>query len=702
MASVQNATRCAGMGASFGMAFLGSEELLNVFIGAPLRLGELVQVLPFYVLVPALMGAILGAIGFQGIAAAIWIWGGFTFWLTMGPAAEILTHAGLPGIIGVVLAAVAVFASVILMLFLSRDRDELRWGFLAAGWVVVLFGGAVQQRLEESASLISIGLNLGLLLMGVAISLGVAKALGHRQPRAGVMAALFAMLVWLGRVTLGPTMVVPIPAPAPSATPSAQPPILLLIVSGLRPDHMGFFGAPAENTPALDELAARSITYDQAQSASPARLPALASIFTGQLPSSHGLTPESPSLSPSARTLAEYLQAKGYSTGAILADPAVSVATGLNQGFRHFDARPGLSHRPLLLTTLNLLNAPVLMTRNRRPATTVVTEAQSFLSVQGQTPFFLVVQLADLMPPYDGPSELLGDQDVVDIEGRYTAKLQSLDADIQRLIDATPKGTWIIVTSDHGLALGEREGRYPNQPRAPGVYFGDTMYQEQLRVPLVFFKPRNLKPYTALRPARAYDILPTVLKIIQERALGGHGRRAAARGHRLGALKRTSWTCSSPRRTASVSPMRAVRSGPWKLIEGPEGDELYNLIMDPGETMNLVSQSPDIARELSYFMPGRQRPAGAPKFSFDETTRRRLDGEEGLLPADGAALSPPRGRADHAPARHDARRPRDAAAAHGPLSRVSPGRRPRNAPPPGPSSSPEDMPFTRSCWMELG
>ena len=92
---------------------------------------------------------------------------------------------------------------------------------------------------------------------------------------------------------------------------------------------------------------------------------------------------------------------------AILADPSVSVTTGLNQGFRHFDARPGLSHRPLLLTTLNLINAPVLLTRNRRPAATVVTEAQSFLSIQGQTPFFLVVQLADLLPPYDGPAELI-------------------------------------------------------------------------------------------------------------------------------------------------------------------------------------------------------------------------------------------------------------------------------------------------------
>jgi hypothetical protein len=333
--------------------------------------------------------------------------------------------------------------------------------------------------------------------------------------------------------------------------------------------------------------------------------------------------------------MAEYLQAKGYSTGAIFADPAVSVATGLNQGFRHFDARPGLSHRPLLLTTLNLFHAPVLLTRSRRPAATVVAEAQSFLGVQGQTPFFLVVQLADLMPPYDGPSELVGDQDVADIEGRYTAKLQALDADIRRLIDAAPKGTWIIVTADHGIALSEREGRYPNQPQTPGVYVGDTMYQEQLRVPLVFFKPRNLKPYTALRPARTYDILPTVLKIIQERAL--EGMDGELLHEVIGSAPEEDLAEVLVSEANSVGePIRAVRSGPWKLIEGPDGDELYNLIMDPGETMNLAAQSPEIAKELSWRLPGRQRPPDAPPLRLDETTRRRLDGEEGLPPVDGA------------------------------------------------------------------
>ncbi|MBK7759663.1 MAG: sulfatase-like hydrolase/transferase [Deltaproteobacteria bacterium] len=96
---------------------------------------------------------------------------------------------------------------------------------------------------------------------------------------------------------------------------------------------MGFFGASAENTPALDELAARSITYDQAQSASPARLPALASIFTGQLPSSHGLTPESPAIEPQRPHLGRVPPGQGLLDGRHPRRP---------RGERRDGAQPGL------------------------------------------------------------------------------------------------------------------------------------------------------------------------------------------------------------------------------------------------------------------------------------------------------------------------------------------------------------------------
>lgn len=53
MSASRNALRCAGMGAAFGFAFFGGEELLNLGLARPLGLVNTLELLPFYVLVPA-------------------------------------------------------------------------------------------------------------------------------------------------------------------------------------------------------------------------------------------------------------------------------------------------------------------------------------------------------------------------------------------------------------------------------------------------------------------------------------------------------------------------------------------------------------------------------------------------------------------------------------------------------------------------
>ena len=56
---------------------------------------------------------------------------------------------------------------------------------------------------------------------------------------------------------------------------------------------------------------------------------------------------------------------------------------------------------------------------------------------------------------------------------------------------------------------------------------------------------------------------------------------------------------SGPRRQVQ-EPGRAVRRGPWKLIELADGKRfLFDLRKDIGETNNLVDQHPDLATELS-------------------------------------------------------------------------------------------------------
>ncbi len=68
----------------------------------------------------------------------------------------------------------------------------------------------------------------------------------------------------------------------------------------------------------------------------------------------------------------------------------------------------------------------------------------------------------------------------------YDAEIKYMDEHIGRLIDAVPEDTLIIITSDHGEAMGEHNG----------VYFAHVecwMYNEVLHVPLIVKYPTRRK-----------------------------------------------------------------------------------------------------------------------------------------------------------------------------------------------------------------
>jgi arylsulfatase A len=63
----------------------------------------------------------------------------------------------------------------------------------------------------------------------------------------------------------------------------------------------------------------------------------------------------------------------------------------------------------------------------------------------------------------------------------------------------------------------------------------------------------------------------------------------------------------------TTTPVSALRSGPWKLMEYFEDDhlELYNLDTDPGETTNLALQMPEKATALRRQLKRWQKSVGA-------------------------------------------------------------------------------------------
>ena len=196
--------------------------------------------------------------------------------------------------------------------------------------------------------------------------------------------------------------------------------------------------------------------------------------------------------------------------------------------------------------------------------------------------------------PYDG-TVAWSDE----IVGRLVAALR--DA-------GTLDRTLVIVTSDHGEALGEH---------GEDVH-GYFVYEATLRVPLVMRGP-GVKPGTRLGGvARTIDLFPTIVE------MAGLRRRARTSGRepgpgthgstrQLARLAGGSWV-DAPSFAESLVPLlhygwsdlRAVRDGRWKYILAPR-PELYDLDHDPGELKNLVDADPAKASAMRASLEARLR-----------------------------------------------------------------------------------------------
>jgi choline-sulfatase len=132
---------------------------------------------------------------------------------------------------------------------------------------------------------------------------------------------------------------------APQAE-SAGPGVLLIVVDGLRADHLSVSGYDRITTPALDLLAADGVRFTSAFTAAPLAIPAHASLLTGSDPVlSRRFAPAEfegraerdwriPEALP--RLAAEFLAA-GRRTAAFVDDPALAPFFGFDTGFQVYD-----------------------------------------------------------------------------------------------------------------------------------------------------------------------------------------------------------------------------------------------------------------------------------------------------------------------------------------------------------------------------
>jgi arylsulfatase A-like enzyme len=425
---------------------------------------------------------------------------------------------------------------------------------------------------------------------------------------------------------------------------AARPNIVLCMADDQGWGDTAYNGHPLLRTPHLDDMAASGLRFDRFYAAAPVCSPTRGSVMTGRHPNRFGCFSWGRPLRPQEITIAERLQAAGYTTGhfgkwhlgSVLKDSPVNPG---NSGFDHW------------LSAFNFYdNDPVLS----REGTAVEIEGESsiiaadaaieFIQAQVKTskPFLAVVWFGSPHNPHRAAAEDLAHY-ANQRDAHWLGEITGLDRAVGKLRAALREAgvhdnTLFWYTSDNG---GIRA------PSTGGRGKKGAIYEGGLRVPAIIEWPARIKtPRITQAPGNTADIYPTLLELTEiepanQPILDGVSLSAViddesdARPRPMGFWKANEPGVSTPSDKWMREELKAQLAGqsyhdktrlmfdageiktrvprdkfpghaawlawPWKLHHITGGNqqpdkvtmELYNLRDDPMETRNLAAADPD-------------------------------------------------------------------------------------------------------------
>lgn len=420
-----------------------------------------------------------------------------------------------------------------------------------------------------------------------------------------------------------------------SEDPPVPPSVIVISLDTLRYDRCGFNGYTKDTTPFLDKLSAESIVFDRAYTTMSWTLIAHMSMLTGLYPTQHGVIEADLALDPGFPTLAERLASEGYQTAGVHFPGWLDPRFGFDRGHESYAAANDAEAADLRLASI---------TQGLNP----------------DWPYFLFVHLFDIhsgeihLPgstiyeppaPFDSMFMRSATAELQDIEAMrwweescspteaqhdavnalYDGGIRYVDSKLEAwFTDWEKRGlldnTIIVVTSDHGEGLRQRDMRYGGH---------GNMFEEGLRIPLLVRLPDGARGGERISSlASLVDIVPTVL---QAAGLPGDDRLP---GISLVSQERSDdeWVFAARAKArAAISKSRKIE------YVDDVAHRLFRLDEDPleehpitrreqGQTMHEVVQpmlDNALAQLASYFQP-------APPITAEELDPRSRDALRGL------------------------------------------------------------------------
>jgi len=397
--------------------------------------------------------------------------------------------------------------------------------------------------------------------------------------------------------------------------------LVVVLVDTLRADHVN-----PELMPGVVEGFSRGRRWRNAIANSSWTLPSVASFFTArpvlELSSAEG---EMIGVPESVATWATRLHGAGFEGGAVVANYTVHALNGFASGFSSFQVPDGRGSSA----------AP--------DGEWVTGEARRWLASHRGEDGFLYLHLMDPHEPYRSHSGVpmsvpplrplaRHQREATAEESRllrdlYAGEVRHVDGVVARFLSELPESAEVVLTSDHGEALGEH-GAWAH---------GLNLYQEAIAVPLMMRGP-SIAAGEVFAPVQLLDLGPTLLEICGVEPEEGMSGRSLLSGGSTEPMVSA---------TFSAGPLRWA----WR-----EGDHKVVMRMAAQPDLGAVGRRDFVAaRPLptgSFHLdlaadPGEDRPGSIPTelmdrvgAAFAETAGRMVPGMQLLLwGGEGAATT---------------------------------------------------------------
>lgn len=340
--------------------------------------------------------------------------------------------------------------------------------------------------------------------------------------------------------------------------------VFLITIDALRADRLGAYGNARNLTPELDALAREGAVFEAAYAPTPHTSYSLTSLMTGKYMRPlllQGAGEDSDTWAGLLRTY-DYRTAAFYPPAVFFIDP---------QRFQGFEQR-----------RLDFEYSKVEFAEGEKR----LGQIRSYVEAQapGQR-LFLWLHLFGPHEPYEAHEGF--DYGARDVD-RYDAEVAFADRTVGEAVRTIRKrspNAVILVSADHGEEFGEHGGRY----------HGTTVYEEQIRVPLLVVAPGSVSPRRIAEPVQTIDLLPTVLQALAV------PRPARIRGRDLGPLLAGRGSPAGAQEgdkglaVAETEDHTLLAEGTFRLVcERKIGAcQLFDLATDPGQKRDVSTQHPE-------------------------------------------------------------------------------------------------------------